>query len=315
MKIISSELFQRHPDNPILTADDWPYPANTVFNCGAAVINGQTVLLTRVEDKRGISHLTKAISKDGVTNWQIDSQPTFSPDPENYPEEDWGIEDPRITYINDFNEYFFTYTSYSEAGPLISLAKTKDFVVFKKMGVLMPPENKDAALFPVRFNKGWAMIHRPTYTISSAKSYIWISFSPDLQHWGDHSILIKTRGEGWWDAFKIGLSAPPLQIPEGWLILYHGVRRTGSGFIYRLGLALLDLENPARLLRHSDEWIFGPQQSYERKGDVDNVVFPCGWIVENDIVRLYYGGADTCIALATAKLEDLREYILKCPKN
>jgi len=309
-----NELFQRHKGNPILSINQWHYPANSVFNCGATLLNGETILLVRVEDRRGISHLTVARSRNGVSDWQIDPNPTLLPDTEHHPEEIWGIEDPRITYLEDIKEYAIAYTAYSRGGPLVSLAKTSDFVKFERLGTIMPPEDKDAALFPVRFQGRWAMLHRPVSAISSTGAHIWISFSPDLRHWGDHRIVIPAREGGWWDANKIGISPQPIQIPEGWLILYHGVRKTVGGVIYRLGMALLDSEDPSRLLRRSDEWIFGPLENYEREGDVDDVVFPCGWTVRDDMVHLYYGGADTCIALATAKLSDLRQYILNCPE-
>jgi predicted GH43/DUF377 family glycosyl hydrolase len=180
----------------------------------------------------------------------------------------------------------------------------------------MPPEDKDAALFPRRFDGKWVLIHRPIPAFKGAGAHIWVSSSNDLKYWGDHQILINARQGGWWDANKVGLSPQPLETPEGWLILYHGVRQTVAGAIYRLGLALLDLENPFKVLRRSDEWVFGPSEPYEREGDVDDVVFPCGWILdkESGIVRMYYGGADTCIALATANLSDLLEYIKRCPQ-
>lgn len=306
------ELFQRYPGNPILTVDDWPYAANSVFNAGATMFNGETLLLVRVEDLKGMSHLTVARSKDGVTNWVIDPQPTLFPDPENFPEEVWGVEDPRITYIEELGEYLIAYTAYSRGGPLVSLARTRDFVHFERLGPAMPPDDKDAAMFPIRINGRWCMLHRPSSPDRAA--HIWMSFSPDMLHWGEHRIVLRARDGGWWDAGKIGLSPPPIQIPEGWLILYHGVRRTGGGVIYRLGIALLDLEDPTKLLRRGDNWVMTPRASYEREGDVDDVVFPCGWIVDGDEVRVYYGGGDFCIALATVKLSDLRTYIMKCPE-
>lgn len=309
----SHELFHRYQNNPIITINDIPYPANSVFNCGATVINGETVLLIRVEDLRGISHLTVARSKDGITNWRLDSNPTLLPEPNYYPEEIWGIEDPRITYIDELKKYVIAYTAYSHGGPLVSLAMTENFITFERLGAVLPPEDKDAALFPVRFNNRWAMLHRPIISTPYSAAHIWISFSPDLIHWGEHRILIRAREGAWWDANKIGLSPPPIQIPEGWLVLYHGVKKTAGGVIYRLGLVLLDLNDPTKVLRRSDQWIFGPRAHYEREGDVDDVVFPCGWIVDDDTVRLYYGAADSCIALATAKLSDLRKYILSCP--
>lgn len=307
---IYSELFQRYEKNPILTVDDWPYPVNSVFNAGATLFNGETILLVRAEDLRGFSHLTVARSKNGVNNWKVDDKPTMPAEPDKYPEEIWGIEDPRITYCEELKEFLITYTAFSRGGPLVALAKTKDFVNFERLGPVMPPDDKDAAMFPVRIDGRWCMLHRP----SANTAHIWMSFSPDLLHWGEHRIVVRARDGGWWDANKIGLSPPPLLIPEGWLILYHGVRRTGGGVIYRLGVALLDKDDPTRLIRRGDEWIMGPRAHYEREGDVDDVVFPCGWVVEGDQVRMYYGAADYSMALATAKLSDLREYIMRCPE-
>ena len=307
------ELFQRHPDNPILTVGNWPYRANSVFNAAAADVEGKILLLARVEDFRGISHLTAARSEDGISNWQIDAAPTLKPEPEKYPEELWGIEDPRITWIKEMGEWAICYTAYSQGGPLVSLAVTSDFKTFKRLGPVMPPEDKDAALFPVKFNGLWAMLHRPVPRSSMLGAHIWISFSPDLKHWGEHQEIIQARQGGWWDANKIGLCAPPLQTKVGWLILYHGVRTTASGSIYRLGLALLDLENPVKVIRRTDEWIFGPKAHYEREGDVDDVVFPCGWVVRDGRVLIYYGAADSRLCLATADLDELVEYVLECP--
>ena len=312
---IYQELFQRYPQNPILTARDWPYPVNSVFNAAAAKVKGKVLLLARVEDMRGISHLTAARSSDGIRDWEIDAQPTFLPDPENYPEEIWGVEDPRITCLEEQDLWAISYTAYSWSGPLVSLSTTKDFRTFERLGPIMLPENKDAALFPIRFQGRWAMLHRPVPASAGIGAHIWISFSPDLRHWGDHRLLIRARQGGWWDANKIGLSPPPLATPDGWLILYHGVRQTVGGCIYRLGLALLDLNNPAKVIRRSDEWIFSPREHYEREGDVEDVVFPCGWVLEDTgRIKLYYGGADTCIALATGQLDDILEYLKKCPQ-
>src|SRR6476469_8702846 len=144
-------LFKRHANNPILTGADWPYPAHTVFNAGATLLSdGTTLLLCRVEEYTGLSHLCAARSKNGIDNWQIDPEPTFAADPDNYPEELWGVEDPRITYVPELEEYIITYTAYGPAGPGVSLAATRDFRQFRRLGVVMPPENKDAALFPKR---------------------------------------------------------------------------------------------------------------------------------------------------------------------
>ncbi len=311
------DLFTRYEGNPILTTDCWPYPAHTCFNAGASLLpDGRTVLLVRVEDRRGISHLTAARSTDGINAWTIDPEPAFYPDPQRYPEEEWGIEDPRITWISELGKYVITYTAYSSAGPAVSLATTEDFVTFERSRVVIPPDNKDAALFPERIKGRWAMIHRPQPASKGGLGNIWICYSPDLRHWGDHRQLLEARRGAWWDAGKIGLSPPPIKTDQGWLILYHGVRFSPAGCIYRLGAALMDLENPERLVRRCAEWIFGPDEEYERIGDVGDVVFPCGATLDEGTgqLRLYYGAADTTIALATANIHEITDYLMKAGK-
>jgi len=302
-------LFVRHAANPILTAADWPYPVHTVFNPGAVrLADGTTLLLCRAEDRRGLSHLSAARSANGVDGWQIDEQPTLWPDPERYPEELWGIEDPRITYVDDLGQYAIAYTAFSRGGPGVALALTRDFVTFERLGLVMQPDDKDAALLPRRLNGSYALLHRP---MSDGAGHVWISYSPDLRNWGAHHVVLQARRGGWWDANKVGLSPPLIQTARGWLMIYHGVRRTADGSIYRLGLALLDLEHPEHVLLRGDSWIFGPEADYERMGDVGNVAFPCGAIVDadGDTVRLYYGAADTSIALATGSLRELLRWL------
>jgi len=298
-------LFQRHERNPILTAAQWPYPVNSVFNPGAALLpDGITLLLCRVEDRRGLSHLCAARSANGVDEWQIDAQPTFLPDPEHFPEELWGIEDPRLTYIPELGQYAVVYTAFTRDGPGVALAFTEDFHHFERYGLIMSPDDKDAALLPHRIGDHWALIHRP---ISSARAHMWISYSADLRHWGSDKLMLEARHGAWWDANKIGLSPPPIETPQGWLVIYHGVRQTASGSLYRLGLALFDLETPERCLKRGDEWVFGPEEVYELHGDVGNVVFPCGYTIgpDGDTLHLYYGAADTSIALATGSVHTM----------
>jgi predicted GH43/DUF377 family glycosyl hydrolase len=312
------QLFVRDKRNPILTISDWHYPANSVFNAGATQLpGGETLLLARVEDRRGISHLTVARSKDGVTDWEIDAEPTLRPDPENYPEEVWGIEDPRITWVSELERYVIAYTSFSTSGPLVSMALTQDFRTFERKGAVMPPDDKDAALFPRRFGGRWALLHRPVANYPQRTGNIWLSYSPDLKHWGDHCVVLEARRGAWWDANKIGLSPPPIETAEGWLIIYHGVRTTPAGCLYRLGLALLDLEAPCRVVWRGDEWIFGPDEAYERTGDVGDVVFPCGAVHDaaTGELRLYYGAADTSIGLATANLGDVLRWLKSNPAH
>jgi len=303
-------LFRRYEGNPILTPRNWPYPANSVFNPGAAQVDGETLLLVRVEDMRGFSHLTVARSWDGRTNWVVDPEPALEPEP-NIREEQWGLEDPRIVFLEDEGKYAVTYVSFSQGGPLISLALTEDFRRFERRGPLLPPEDKDASLFPKRFGGRFALIHRP---IIRGEAHIWISFSPDLKYWGEHRVLLPVRA-GWWDCHKVGLGPQPMETSEGWLVIYHGVRRTASGNLYRLGLALLDLEDPCKVIRRSQEWVFSPKEDYELIGDVPGVVFPCGAVAdeEKNELRMYYGAADTSVALAVADMDEVIDYIMHCP--
>lgn len=305
----ASELFRRHKLNPILTASDWPYPINSVFNPAATLLpDGTTLLLCRVEDRRGHSHLTIARSVNGIDDWQIDAQPTMPAEPDKFPEELWGIEDPRITFIPELKKYAIVYTAYSHEGPAVALAFTPDFRVFERYGVVMQPEDKDAALLPHRIGGNWALIHRP---VSSPRAHMWISYSPDLLHWGSHKLMMEARRGAWWDANKIGLSPPPIETAHGWLVIYHGVKHTAAGCIYRLGLALFDLNTPERCLKRGNEWVFGPTEAYEQHGDVGNVVFPCGYTIgaDGDTLHLYYGAADTSIGLATGSLRALLDWL------
>ena len=306
------ELFCRYEGNPILRALDWPQMENAVFNPGAVMFEGQTLLLVRVEDRTGISRLMVARSDDGYTNWIIEPDRTLAPDQSHWAET-WGVEDPRITRIGDC--YHIVYTGYSSAGPLVCHARTTDFVSFERLGVLVVPEDKDAALFPRQINGRWAMLHRPVPSGTNLGIHIWLSRSPDLEHWGDPCPVIESRRGGWWDANKVGLGPPPLETPAGWLVLYHGVRVTVSGSLYRLGVALLDLDHPERVVARGNEWIFGPAAPYEMAGDVPDVVFPCGWILDDDgdTLRMYYGAADSCVGVATGSLTDLLNYLFMHP--
>ena len=302
------ELFRRHGGNPILTAADWPHTVNAVFNPGVAELDGQTLLIVRVEDRTGLSHFALVHSQDGLTGWTVEDRPLLMPDREEHAEE-FGVEDPRVTRIGD--EFFVVYTGYSRDGPLVCLATTRDFRTLERRGVIMPPEDKDAALFPSRFGDRWALLHRPVSAQPRHAAHIWLSWSPDLHHWGDHTILLRAREGAWWDAHKVGLCAPPLRTDEGWLLLYHGVHTTAAGSIYRLGLALLDLERPTQVVARSSEWMFGPDAPYERIGDVDQVVFSCGWrlLEDGDTLRMYYGAADTSVCVATARVSELLAWL------
>ena len=298
-------LLHRSPANPILTALDWPYPAHTVFDPGATLLpDGTTLLLCRVEDRRGHSHLCAARSANGVDGWVVDREPTLRPDPERYPEELWGIEDPRITFVPELDAYAVAYTAYGPEGPGVALALTRDFRAFERYGLVMQPDDKDAALLPRRIGGSFALVHRPVHDHGA---HVWISYSPDLRNWGGHKLMLPARKGAWWDANKVGLSPPLIETPRGWLMLYHGVRHTAAGCLYRLGLALFALDEPDRLLARGDSWMFGPEEPYELSGDVGHVAFPCGTTVapDGDTLRVYYGAADSSVALATGSIREL----------
>jgi predicted GH43/DUF377 family glycosyl hydrolase len=302
-------LFHRCERNPILTASDWPYPVHSVFNPGATRLrDGTTLLLCRVEDRTGHSHLCAARSANGVDNWTIDNQPSLQSDPKEHPEELWGIEDPRITFVEELGRYAVAYTAFGKAGPGVALAMTEDFRTFQRCGLVMQPDDKDAALLPRRIDGSFALIHRP---MSDSGAHVWISYSPDLRNWGGHKLVLQARKGSWWDANKVGLSPPLIETPVGWLMLYHGVRQTAAGCLYRIGVALLALDQPDQCLRRGESWVFGPEAPYEREGDVANVTFPCGYTLgpDGDAINLYYGAADSSVALARGSVREVLRWL------
>jgi len=305
------ELFKRYDGNPILTPQDWPYPANAVLNPGAIRLSNETILLVRVEDVHRCSHFTVARSADGLTNWRIDPGPTVEPDTRSS-EERHGLADPRIVWVVEQKTYFVTYTSYTNDGCAVSLAITRNFKTFARLGVIAPPESKDACIFPRRFKARFTLIYQSNVYGEIA---IHVVFSPDLKHWGDHRPLIRKR-PGHWDCHKVGLACPPIEIKKGWILFYYGVEYTSGGTVCRVGVALLDLDSPWRVLRRCNEWVFEPSETYEHVGDVGGVVFPTGAVVnkEEDRLTLYYGAANSTVAVAEANFSDVIGYVLSCPE-
>jgi beta-1,2-mannobiose phosphorylase / 1,2-beta-oligomannan phosphorylase len=309
--MIERELFQRHPDNPILTAEDWPYPVNAVFNPAATVVDGEIVLLARVEDLRGISHLTVARSANGTDGWSVDAQPLLAP-ADDVASEQWGFEDPRVVWVAELSRWVITCTAYGPAGPAVYLATTEDFATVERHGIVRHPEDKNAAMLPHRIDGRWVMLHRPKTEFGGARGEIVLSRSPDLVSWSAPEQVLQPRDGAWWDSLRIGIGPPPLWTEHGWLLVYHGVKDTVSGQVYRVGLALLDLDEPTRVLRRLPNWILAPLAAYERSGDVPNVVFPSGLLHDeaSGELRMYYGAADNSICLATAFLDDLLDAVL-----
>ena len=305
------ELFHRHPANPILTAADWPYAVNTVFNPAAAQVGDTTVLLARVEAPTGISHLSVARSANGFDGWTIAPQPLLEP-AEGVESERWGFEDARVVFVPEFGRWVITCTAYGPAGPAVYLATTTDFNEVERHGIVRQPEDKNAALLPTRIDGTWVLFHRPQTAHGGSRGEILLSRSADLTSWSTPEQVLLPREGSWWDSQRIGIGPPPLRTEHGWLVIYHGVKQTIAGGIYRVGLALTDLDQPTRVLRRLPEWVLGPSEPYERTGDVPNVVFPCGLVHDeaSDEVRLYYGAADTSICVATARLDDLLTAVL-----
>ena len=281
---MSYDIVERYKQNPIITLIDIPFPCNTVFNAAATIYNGKYILLLRVENLSGQSIFVLAKSDDGV-HFTISKKPVMTPsDKEPFKTyEKSGIEDPRITKIDD--TYYIVYTAFSEHNPRIALAETKDFAKFNRIGLISQPENKDAVLFPEKINDYYVRLDRP---VAGGKANMWISYSKDMVYWGTSKVVMETR-PGHWDGNRLGAGAVPFRTKEGWLEIYHGVKNTASGKIYRLGCALFDLKDPSKLLGRSSAPILSPFEPYERVGDVPNVVFTCGVIVDykSDMINIY----------------------------
>ncbi|MGO4547844.1 glycoside hydrolase family 130 protein [Paenibacillus sp. 2TAB23] len=250
--------------------------------------DGRTVMLT------SLSHLRVARSKDGV-HFDIEPQPALFP--ENALEA-WGIEDPRVTQLGDI--YYITYSAASAYGVGVGLAETRDFRTFKRRGLMLAPENKDVMLFPEKINGKYYALHRPVPK-SFGSPEMWIAESPDLDHWGNHRFLMGLSEQGW-DSARMGGGAVPIRTERGWLVLYHGADSTHR---YCMGAALLDLENPAKVIARSRIPVLEPEAAYEVNGFFGKVVFSCGALLLEQTVRMYYGAADEVMAVVDIPLEDI----------
>ncbi|WP_438444184.1 glycoside hydrolase family 130 protein [Gorillibacterium sp. sgz5001074] len=241
-----------------------------------------------------MSHLRVARSKDGI-RFEIDEQPSMFP---MDGEEAWGIEDPRITQLG--NQYYITYSAVSSKGVAVRLAVTEDFRRFERLGLILPPENKDVAIFPATIGGKYFMLHRPVPK-SIGSPEMWIAESPDLIHWGNHRFLIGLRDESW-DNGRIGGGAVPFLTDDGWLELYHGADMNDR---YCMGAVLLDREDPGKVLARSRVPVLLPEADYERNGFFGGVVFSCGVLPMGQTVRMYYGAADEVMACADLSLEEI----------
>lgn len=265
-------------------------------------VKDKYIMLFRSHLDTGRSIIGLAESVDGFA-FTVSDQPFITPAQAGVfrEYEAFGVEDPRISCID--GEYFITYSAYSKHGVRIGLAKTTDFSSIERISLITEADYRNVVIFPEKINGRYVRLDRPHSAISPWA--IWISYSKDLIYWGE-SELIMMPVPYHWDEMKIGPGATPIKTEHGWLSIYHGVFPTMDGAIYRLGVALHDLENPAKIIGVGDSWILQPEDPWEVTGYVHNVVFTCGAIAEPDgSVKIYWGGADSVMCVGTAQLDDL----------
>ncbi len=302
----------RYKGNPILTKHDVPYPVETVHNAGAIKFEDQYILLFRSHLHNGRCIIGIARSDDGY-NFLVDSKPFMVPSTEGVFSrfEEYGVEDPRICSIDGV--YYITYSAYSRFGVRIALARTHDFKSVERISLISEPDMRNVVIFPETFNGRYARLDRPHSEINPWS--IWISWSPDLVHWGESEPVINPVNYHW-DQMKIGPGATPMKTPAGWLNIFHGVFPTMDGSVYRLGVALHDIANPATVLGVADDWIVSPEDSWELTGYVHNVVFSCGAVAEDDgTLKIYWGAADTVMCVGTSRIADLVQLCLNKPRT
>lgn len=300
-------IVKRYANNPILTKDDVPYPVTTVHNAGVTKYNGHYIMIFRSHLYNGRSILGLAESDDGF-HFHVSNKPFMIPAAQGVFKEyeEYGVEDPRITFLED--EYLITYSAYSRHGVRIGLAKTQDFNTIERISLITEADYRNSVIFPEKIGGLYIRMDRPHSDINPWS--IWISYSPDLIYWGNSKVIMKPT-QYHWDEMKIGPGAPPIKTKKGWLSIYHGVFHTMDGSVYRLGVALHDLNDPSKIVGVGDNWILQPEEMYERVGYVHNVVFTCGAVAEEDgTVKIYWGGADTVMCAGTAKIDDLIDLCL-----
>ena len=299
----SSEVIWRYSNNPVIAQDLIP-TSNSIFNSAVVPYQGGFAGVFRIDYKRRVMNLYNGRSDDGL-RWQIEHDPIQwqCDDPEiarfqyRY--------DPRVTWIED--RYYVTWCN-GYYGPTIGVGYTHDFQTFHQMENAFLPFNRNGVLFPRRIGGRYAMLNRPSDNGHTPFGDIFYSESPDMQYWGKHRHVLSP---GSWSYTKVGAGPIPIETSEGWLIIYHGVLTSCNGFVYSMGALLLDLDQPWKVIRQAAPYLMAPQTLYERVGDVPNVVFPCAALVDQDTQRMaiYYGAADTVVALAFTRVNDLIDWI------
>ncbi len=300
----------RDDRNPLIRPGHFPGVLG-IFNSAVVEFNGTYAGVFRVEKRRRYPKLHVGFSNDGL-EWDIEEQPiAFASDVTLRPQHEYAY-DPRVCQLDD-GSYYVTWCA-GDAGPTIGIAKTDDFREFHRLESAFLPFNRNGVLFPRKIGDHYWMLSRPSDDGHTPFGDIYISRSPDLVHWGHHRLVMK-RGSLdhgiWWQSTKIGAGPIPIETPDGWLMIYHGVMDTCNGFEYSMGAALLDLEEPWRVTHRKADLLLAPERDYEINGHVDNVVFPCAALTDQakGRIAIYYGAADTTTCLAYAELGPLLEDI------
>jgi beta-1,4-mannooligosaccharide/beta-1,4-mannosyl-N-acetylglucosamine phosphorylase len=300
----TSDVLWRSSRNPIVARDAVP-GSNSIFNSAVVPFDGAFAGVFRVDDRRRAMNLHAGRSDDGVT-WEIAERwIAFAPADDRIRDIQEFVHayDPRVTWLED--RYWLTWCN-GYHGPTIGIACTHDFETFTQLENAFLPFNRNGVLFPRRIGGGYAMLSRPSDGGHTAFGDVFYSESPDLVHWGRHRHVLAPRP--WtWEATKVGAGPTPIETADGWLLLYHGVLTSCNGFVYSMGAALLDLDEPWRVRARGAGYLLAPEAPYERAGDVPNVVFPCAALVDRDADRLtvYYGAADTVVCMAHGHLSDV----------
>lgn len=297
--------FERYSKNPII--DRNPSKNITrVFNSATIFYNGEFISALRGEETNGIPSIYIGHSKDGI-NWTIESEKvTFYDDDNNIFMPKYAY-DPRLVKIE--NTYYIIWCQ-DFYGAAIGIAKTHDFKKFIRVENPFLPFNRNAVLFPRKINNMYTMLSRPSDGGHTAFGDIFLSQSKDMEFWGRHKHVMGCTSN-WWESLKIGAGPAPIETSEGWLLIYHGVSRTCNGYVYSIGGAILDIENPSIVKYRSSRFLLTPEESYETTGFVPNVVFPCSTLCDSETgkLALYYGASDTYLCLAFSTVDLIIEFI------
>jgi len=295
------DIIHRWEGNPAITMEDLPFKASDICNAGAVKIDNIYLLLVTIETLRGRKKMHIARSEDG-RYFDVDAKPFIERIDKQY--EDISVMDSRITPFED--TYFISYVADSHYGYRLGLARTDDFKTVTRLGFVSEVDTKGGALFPEKINGRFARLERPR-----TSGRIWVSYSDDLVYWGSSEVVLSPRA-GYWDTSRVGTAAPPFKVKDGrWLMLYYGIKDTSAGPLFRIGAAFLDPDNPAKALSRTNIPILSPREQYERVGDIPNLVFSCGAILEDEKLLLYYGASDSCICLGSTTIDEIDQECLK----